>query len=943
MPVTRKFMGIARPILASVTSYLLDHFTRDHSADLSQVVVVVPGRRAGRRLVELLVDQAAERQLTLLLPAIETVGRLPERLYHPQRPFASELVQRLVWEKALLQTPDQIRGRIMPHPPDVEDRESWQQLAEMLRCQHVELAGEQLDFATVALQVAGDSNQLESLRWEALADVQDRFHRLLDDLDLWDRQTARLVAIREGECRLEQALFLVGTVDVNRTTRAMLAQVGQQVTALIFAPQCWADRFAGDGCLLPDPWSNAKIPIPGDRIHVVGDPADQAVCVGDCAARLQGRYRADELTIGLADEQLVQPVQRQLQRCGIAARWGPGRPLSESSPFRLLGAFASYLASRRFHDYAALVRHPDLFAWLSAQGAAGDWLSLLDRFYEEQLPYEFVPPRRSSGTGRQNRKSGSMEAVAAPGSAVDSSCELDLVWSLTESLLSPLRESRAVDSWAEVLLNLLTSIYAECSFDRQVSSDRMKLQACESLRDGCLALEEVPRELALKVSADQAIAWVLESAGASSVSPGAEAAVVEMLGWLELPMDDAPVLVIAGVNEGTVPESVNSDLFLPNSLRQRLGLVDNIQRYARDAYAISVLLAVREELFIVLGRRNANGDPLLPSRLLFAVDDDQIAQRTLACFRENEPSRIEGGLHPPADGTASIYQVPHPVPLLEPIETLPVTAFRSYLACPYRFYLRHVLGLTSLEDRSEELGAAAFGTLLHEVLRRFGTSSSRDSTDPTAIQQTLEGALEEISRERFGRNTRAAVGVQLEQMRVRLRAFAPQQAAWAAAGWRIDYVESPRDKLVSSIDVDGRSFGLLGRIDRMDVHVETGQRIVFDYKSGDRALSPDRAHRQAGQWVDLQLPLYRHLVTSLAVTDPVQLGFILLSKDTTAASFSLAKWSEAELSEAEEVACEVVRKVRDETFWPPSDELLSYDDFPEICGVALAPPSGMSG
>lgn len=943
MRVTRKFMGIERPILASATSYLLDHFTRDGRADLSQVIVVVPGRRAGRRLVELLVDQAAERQLTLLLPAIETVGRLPERLYRPQRPFASELVQRLVWTNALLQTSGQVRDQIMPYAPDVEDRASWEQLAEMLRCQHVELAGEQLDFSAVAHQVAGDSSERESARWEALAEVQDRFHRLLDELDLWDRQTARLVAIREGECRLEQALFLVGTVDVNRTTRAMLEQVGQQVTALVFAPECWADRFSGDGCLRPDSWSNARIPIPEDRIHVVGDPTDQAACIGDCVSRLQGRYRADELTIGLADEQLVQPVQRQLQRCGVVARWGPGRPLSESSPFRLLEAFSSYLASRQFRDYAALVRHPDLFAWLSAQGITGDWLSLLDRFYEAQLPYEFIPPQRSSGSGHLNRKPGSAEAAAIPGSAAEPASELDLVWCLTESLLGPLRKARTVDSWTEVLLDLLAAIYADCAFDRQLTSDRMKLQACESLRDACLALEEVPRALALEVSADQAITWVLESVGSSMVSPSAESAVVEMLGWLELPMDDAPVLVIAGVNEGNVPESVNSDLFLPNALRQRLGLVDNTQRYARDAYAISVLLAVRKELFIVLGRRTATADPLLPSRLLFAVDDDRIAQRTLACFRETEPSRIDGGLHSPADGIASVYQVPHPAPLSEPIQALPVTAFRSYLACPYRFYLRHVLGLTSLEDRSEELGAAAFGTLLHEVLRRFGTSSSRDSIDAKAIQQTLEGSLEEISLERFGRNTRAAVSVQLEQLRVRLRAFAPQQAAWAAAGWRIDYVESPQDKLVSSIDVDGRKFGLLGRIDRIDVNMETGQRIVFDYKSGDRALSPDRTHRQAGEWVDLQLPLYRYLVTSLGVTDPVQLGFILLPKDTTTTSFSLAKWSEAELDEAQQVAHGVVRKVRDETFWPPCDGLPSYDDFPEICGGSLSSTSGMPG
>ena len=171
-------------------------------------------------------------------------------------------------------------------------------------------------------------------------------------------------------------------------------------------------------------------------------------------------------------------------------------------------------------------------------------------------------------------------------------------------------------------------------------------------------------------------------------------------------------------------------------------------------------------------------------------------------------------------------------------------------------------------------------------------------TDSGVIQQELEDLLECMARERFGQHTRAAVGIQLEQMRSRLQAFAPQQAAWAMAGWRIKYVESPHQKTESSIEVDGEAFGLLGRIDRIDVHNETGQCVVFDYKSGDRAHPPDRAHRQVGEWVDLQLPLYRCLATSLGFTGPFQLGFILLPKDTSTASFSVAQWSARELEEA---------------------------------------------
>ena len=64
---------------------------------------------------------------------------------------------------------------------------------------------------------------------------------------------------------------------------------------------------------------------------------------------------------------------------------------------------------------------------------------------------------------------------------------------------------------------------------------------------------------------------------------------VEVLGWLELHLDDAPALVITGCNEGFLPTAVSSDPFLPEGLRRRLGLPDNARRYARDAYAPTCL------------------------------------------------------------------------------------------------------------------------------------------------------------------------------------------------------------------------------------------------------------------------------------------------------------------------------------------------------------------
>ncbi len=64
------------------------------------------------------------------------------------------------------------------------------------------------------------------------------------------------------------------------------------------------------------------------------------------------------------------------------------------------------------------------------------------------------------------------------------------------------------------------------------------------------------------------------------------------------------------------------------------------------------------------------------------------------------------------------------------ITRLGVTAFRAYLNCPFRFYLRHILGMEPLDDLAGELEAAEFGTLVHAALRRMAEDPKmKRSTD----------------------------------------------------------------------------------------------------------------------------------------------------------------------------------------------------------------------
>jgi len=511
------------------------------------------------------------------------------------------------------------------------------------------------------------------------------------------------------------------------------------------------------------------------------------------------------------------------------------------------------------------------------------------------------------------------------------------VWSLVSDLLKPLRgASRPLDQWNEPSRELLLGIYGHRDWDREDHHDQAALTTFNQVNSLLAAhATTIPKQLMPTLSAADALRLTLAELEKATIPAPVDPVAIELVGWLEIPLDDAPALVVCSFNEGYVPSSTGSDMFLPDRMRTLLGIQDDRRRYARDAYSLCVLLATRERVDLIVGRKNADGDPLVPSRLLFATDAETVASRALAYFKPPQPIHELPPLagHVVAPRERSDFAIPRPEPLDEPITSLAVTAFRNYLACPFRFYLSHVLGLQSADDSAEELDGAQFGHLLHEVLGQFGEGPCRDSTDPEEIQAFLGDVLDKQAASAFGGHTRAAVKIQIEQLRLRLNAFAAKQAEWAASGWRIEHTEVPDwDKCDAELDVDGEPMALRGRIDRIDVKDATGERIILDYKSSDKGETPEQTHRKHKKWVDLQLPLYRHLASSLGISGPVQLGYVLLPKDVSRVRFCVAKWTDQDLADADEVAREVVRGIRREDFWPPADPPPKYSEqFAPIC------------
>ncbi len=965
----RIFLGFDLPPLVSAAEWLADRYRSESrfgpTLDLSNTLVVLPTARSKHRLLQLLVQAAKTREMIFHPPRIMTIGALPEHLYIAERPLASELTQHIAWVRAIKQTPTE-ELRPLLGEDEAATQADFQSLATVISKLHIRLANDIWSFNSVRRYVAADKSFLanEAGRWDVLTGIQQRYYKLLAEENLWDKFGARnyaaagLLKANEIRCQTDQDIVLVGCADLNRSTSEMLRQVAvekgsrdgdrPQVTALIAAEESFAEHFNDFGSIVADRWLDMKIPLKDSQFLIADRPADQAFAVAWHLTNLDTKGRptlaADQVTVGLPDEALAPLVERSLRSIGLDSRHLAGKPVGRSAPVRLLFAISDYVGSQRYDAFTSLVRHPDLFDWISQQVDSESWLHGLDVFQNTQLPGLFPL--------QQRHPFGDPDVIAKmvdpkdPTSAVrakrnsESAAQLNQVHTAVAKLLQPLIGSvKPIAQWAPAWSEVLINVYRDCPLAPDGSAEQVDgeaFAACETILNALGSPDDVPASFALETSAVDALNWVMESAAGERIVSDANPHSIELAGWLDLPLDDAPWMIVTNFNEGKVPTSEIGHQFLPNALCELLEVQDNNRRYARDAYALRVIASVRDDLLIITGRRDEQGEPLRPSRLLFADAPQVAARRARAFFNHGGETRDENwlttGLEP-----VSRQRIPIPAPAVGSVpENLTVTSFREYIKCPYRYYLNKVLRLETISDDLTELDGGAFGDLCHNVLEAFANDPIKDSKDESVIADFFSQELDRQASVFAQGNRLPAVRIQVGQLRQRLLAFAPKQAEHRRSGWRI---VSTEELLEHEMDVDGTPFTIRGKIDRVDQHEDTGQVAVWDYKTTTGGPNPDTKHfaAQKQRWKDLQLPLYRYLVREVdavadADFDNLIVGFVLLHENANDIGFCPAEKLLQMKESSDEEFRKIVRNLRSANFWPPADPPPEYsDDYAAIC------------
>ncbi len=954
--VKRVFLGWDAPLVTKVRDYLLEgiNASKGFAPDLEGTLIVVPTRQAGRRLRESLALWCSEHDTAML--SAEVVS--PNHLFSvrsEQSGIAGDVLALSVWVQVL--THADLDGLSALFPSGADDRNfQWAlNTGEILQRLRDELCDGAMTIGSV---VARDASKLEELdRWQDLAALEKLYIEEMGKLGMKDLCVAKIATARESS--LDEGITKVvvaGVPDPSLLAVAALRRVvasGVDVEILIHATPELEEEFDEWGRPRSDYWQGIDIDLPDwkDTVFLEAKPSDQAVRVIKEISRFEEEYEPGQLAIGVPDTAVIPCLEKALAAEGLPA-FDPSDKLSSEHPIgRLSACILELLRECSSTAVADLLRHPDYLSYLKDVHSLKSQkvLSQLDDFYNCYLPNNL----RSMLSKYKDNPAGS---ISHRHDFTDLGKALEEVKMTTELFL----KGNFEESWRTFYQRIYSKRILEPGAWRDTEFENAAQAVDDALRD-FRELDEAGAEYDILQSAS----FFVKRLNSSLYHRERRDEKIDLEGWLELPWNDRPYLIVTGMNDDCVPGGSLSDVFLPDSLRRALDLRDDASRLARDAYLMQSMIKARASsggrTCFIVGKVAIAGDPLRPSRLLFRCADSELPIRVEKLLAETATSLTRA--YPQV-----VFQL-HPGKAEQKSDSrgakfISVTSVKDYLACPTRYYMKTLLGMEAIDYSKTSLDARDFGSLAHDVLQKMGEDKKLWSMQDA---EKLGGILAEEAAKSFcriyGKLMSPYVIVSLAAVQERLKAVAREQVIIASEGWEIVDVETGHGENGAERNrwrLKRSGYTISGIIDRIDKHKKTGKIRIIDYKTFDDTENkkhPESEHlvkrsdadptynlldlqkpdskgdvkHNERRWLDLQLPLYAMIYDQeTKYNENVELAYFVLPKSVSHTGLRLwGKFDHQRMESAVTCLDGVLEALNHEVFWPPAEKV-KYDDFEDM-------------
>lgn len=875
-----EFLNPGRKLVDEVVDWLSGKVERDPSGarSLAHLMVVVPTAQSGRNLRLALAKKASENGWGGILPPrvvqpFHLVVPSDQSLREANEAEVAALFMRFLAVKrndALTSWPHLFQRAEDPTDLQaiVDPDAGFALLDQMLDIWRV-LAGKGLLMRDVPKSEAA-ARVLESAlgedreRWDELASFETEFFGFLKKYGL-RLQVASVALAGKSAVKLDpeiREIVLPALADPVLVLHDVLAQYAKSVkiTTLLHCEESDRNRFDEWGCPKVECWTGEAHPVVSGLVNedIVSMPDDRMLAdrlVNDFPPQGSGLKMP---ALGLCDSELFTVISAAFLNGGYAIQNPERNRLAVSSLGillkNLMALWRPASAGIPWSAFAALMRSDDVLVALKSAGLAtgrSKVLQGLDIYQNASLPTyiegELKCPEIEHGK----------EAVAA---FVDCG----------NGFLGWVEESRKDRSLVDFLRDMLGRIFSEKDLGG-TRSDKEFSQAVDCVRNA-FAMLSGECFGKLDFSDESWIALARRLLGSVSYSlESEEADVVRTEGWLELVWSLSDKVALAGLHEGSVPDSVVGHAFLPNELRAALGLTSNATRLARDSWLLRELVASHAPHAVraYVARTNAKGDICRPSRLLFLCSDEDLSSRTESLFGDAG----ETALTPPRKVSyAWRLRLPDEAALKKKdgLEYLSPSAIDTYLKSPLEYLLKYGLGMGDRYEEKKELGHNDYGTLVHRVLELFAKRQKDNPlTDEASINVALNAIIDDEIK-RFGSRPTVNVLLQLQSARERLMRFAAIQARWAQDGWRVEGTEIPYfAKPFRDLDVSIKGF--VDRVDYRELPDGGKEFRIIDYKTWDEFESAKRKHVRSGAAKQIDFAERLKLPTMIERNSPVRM------------------------------------------------------------------------
>ncbi|MEE1226125.1 MAG: PD-(D/E)XK nuclease family protein [Bacteroidales bacterium] len=388
---------------------------------------------------------------------------------------------------------------------------------------------------------------------------------------------------------------------------------------------------------------------------------------------------------------------------------------------------------------------------------------------------------------------------------------------------------------------------------------------------------------------------------------------LQIMGLLESRNLNFKHVLVLSANDENIPRVNNINSFIPFSLRNAFGLIDQNKKIAVFAYYFYRLFQSRKDLDFVYSTIGSGGKTKEMTRFLFQLRLEstiEFEEKTISIpFAEQKEINTENLFKKTEEDLENLKS-----------KSFSASMINTYLDCGRKFFFKYIKNLEKIEE--SDISYLAFGNLFHKSAEFFVASDYKAPTD-----ECINKGFQQLKEEEKSIITQSAKDTCTKYLQS-LEKYYKSDNTFLKAEEKIKEVK------VHLKDLTVELYGIIDRIDK----TPNNNYVVIDYKTSKSRKEFDNKIenlfnsnlKEKRNTYALQILFYAYLLQRKGynVTDTQLIYPHLLQKDS---SCTVSEYNNAIHNEYEEHLKACLEEIFDKEQEWNSTKNCKYCDYTEIC------------